>query len=116
MSSLGEIGMGKDFWGQEGFGGERCGACCGSGFITWRHGKERLQERWWSWYMQCLQVMAAEISLASSVGGKAAGSSEGMVAQHFIPISAVASQGEMAAWKWIDGRSDRLTRFVVQRK
>lgn len=27
------------------------------------------------------------------------------------PFLAVASQGEMAAWKWIDGRSDRLTCF-----
>lgn len=31
--------------------------------------------------------MAAEISFGSSVGGKAAGWSESMVAQHFIPTS-----------------------------
>lgn len=46
VSCLREIGMGvKDFWEQEGFGGGRCGACYGPVFITWRHVKERLQER-----------------------------------------------------------------------
>lgn len=52
------------------------------------------------------------------VGRKRADCSARMVAQDFISIFffAVASQSEMAAWKWIDGRSDRLTEFVVQEK
>lgn len=67
--------------------------------------------------MQCLQVMAAEISLGSSVGGKAAGWSQGIVAQHFIPISCCGfPRGEMAAWKWIDGKRGRLTCCAVQGK
>lgn len=37
--------------------------------------------------MRCLQVMAAQLSLGSLVGGKAAGWSEGMVAQHFTLTS-----------------------------
>lgn len=32
------------------------------------------------------------------------------------PFLAAACQGEMAVWKWIDGRNDRLTCFVVQGK
>lgn len=53
--------------------------------------------------MHCLQVMAAEISLGSSVSGKAAGWSEGMVAQHFIPISCCGfprGNGSLGVDRW----------------
>lgn len=47
--------------------------------------------------------MAAEISFGSSVGRKAAGWSESMVAQHFIPISCCGSprgNGSLEVDRW----------------
>lgn len=46
------------------YGGERALEVGGVGhagvqfFISWRYGKERLQERRWSWSMRYLHVMA----------------------------------------------------------
>lgn len=58
--------------------------------------------------MQCLQVMAAEISPTSSVGGKAAGWSEGTVAQHLIPISGCGfpkRYGSLEVDRWEKGQT-----------
>jgi len=59
--------------------------------------------------MQCLQVMAAEISLGSLVGGKGAGWSEHMVAQHFIPISCCgfpSRNGNLEVDRWEKWQTD----------